>query len=186
MSTRPLATLLLALLTLAAAPAGAQDAPTPKTKASTRTGPYLGVQPGMKDLAPGKATVRSKGAIRVVTWVGFQMAGQGGRVFVQSTEPPEYTLVPGEPNQVILELTDARLHSQNDGRPLETGWFPTAVSRVDARQLKGNKVRVTIDLREVVGYDLRQEGNYLFLDFRPPTGPITPPKLPSGAAASTN
>lgn len=191
MSTCPLALLsaplfaaaLAAALTLAPSPATAQAEPTPKTHATTRTGPYLGVQPGMKDLAPGKATVRSKGAIRVVTWVGFQMAGQGGRVFIQSTEPPEYTLVPGEPNQVILELVDTRLHSVNDGRPLDTGWFPTAVARVDARQLKGNRVRITIDLREVVGYDLRQESNYLFLDFRPPVGPITPPVLPSSKAA---
>lgn len=169
--------LLLAPFALALGLGLALDAAAQEPAADRRSGPYLGVQPGMKDLAPGKASVKSQGAIRYVTWVGFQMAGQGGRVFVQSTEPPEYTIVPGEPNEVILELQDSRLHSQNDGRPLDTGWFPTAVRRVDATRLKGNKVQVRVELREVVGYDLRQEGNYLFLDFRPPTGPITPPKL---------
>ncbi len=157
-----------------AAPAQAQE---PAEIAGKRSGPYLGVQPGMKDLAPGKSAVKSKGAIRFVTWVGFQMAGQGGRVFIQSTEPPEYTIVPGEPDEVVLELQNSRLHSSNDGRPLDTGWFPTAVRSVDAQRLKGNKVRVRIALREIVGYDLRQEGNYLFLDFRPPTTPIQPPAL---------
>ena len=117
-----------------------------------------------------------------MTWVGFQMAGQGGRVFIQSTEPPEYAIVPGEPDEVVLELQNSRLHSQNDGRPLDTGWFPTAVRSVDATRMKGNKVQVRIKLREIVGYDLRQEGNYLFLDFRPPTSPVQPPKLDTPAA----
>ncbi len=186
MTTRSLVPFVVAASLFVVGPAAAQKEVAVKTTPTTRTGPYLGVQPGMKDTAPGKSKVRSRGAIRVVTWVGFQMAGQGGRVFLQSTEPPEYTIIPGEANQVILELSDARLHSRNDGRPLETGWFPTAVSRVDARQLRGNRVRVTVDLREVVGYDLRQEGNYLFLDFRPPTGPITPPPAAPTTPTVTN
>jgi hypothetical protein len=148
-----------------------------KTDAPARRGPYLGVQPGAQDMAPGKSEVRSRGAVKVITWVGFQMSGQGGRVFVQSTEPPEYNIVPGATDEVILEFPNTQLHSSNDGRALNTGWFPTAVLSVEPRRLKGNLTRIVIKLREVVGYDLRQEGNYLFLDFRPPTGPITPPKL---------
>jgi len=175
--------MLVILLTVAGltVPAWAQ---TPETTVLKRSGPYLGVQPGMKDLAPGKTKVKSRGAIRYVTWVGFQMAGQGGRVFIQSTEPPAYTIVPGAPEEGILEMTNSRLHSKNDGRPLDTGWFPTAVREVDAKQLKGNRVQVRIALREIVGYDLRQEGNYLFLDFRPPSKPIEPPAVPNPAAAA--
>ncbi|MCA9541741.1 MAG: AMIN domain-containing protein [Myxococcales bacterium] len=170
---------VIAALLALALPAMAADGDEAKAPVMLRTGPYLGVQPGAKDVAPGKATVRSRGAIRVVTWVGFQMAGQGGRVFIQGTEPPEYDIVAGEPDEVVIELRSSRLHSTNDGRKLDTGWFPTAVLWVQARQLKGNVVRVTIKMRETVGYDLRQEGNYLFLDFRPPTGPIVAPKLPT-------
>ncbi len=142
-----------------------------------RTGPYLGVAPGARDNAPGKQKVRSRGAIRYVTWVGFQMTGAGGRVFIQSSEPPVYNLVPGANDEVVIVVVDSRLHSYNDGRALETGWFPTAVLSVDADQMRNNITRVTIKLREIVGYDLRQEGNYLILDFRPPTKPIVPPKL---------
>lgn len=166
------------------APAVAQD-DAPKTRkkkqseAERRDGPYLGVSPGARDTAPGKTKVRSRGAFRYVTWVGFQMVGRGGRVFIQSTEPPVYNLVPGASDEVIVELVDSRLHSTNDARKLETGWFPTAVLSVDADQHRRNVTRVVIKLREVVGYDLRQEGNYLFLDFRPPTKPIVPPKLPT-------
>ncbi len=164
------------------APAVAMDSASKKkkqTEEDRRDGPYLGVSPGARDTAPGKTKIRSRGAVRYVTWVGFQMVGQGGRVFIQSTEPPVYNLVPGATDEVIVELIDSRLHSTNDARKLETGWFPTAVLSVDADQHRRNVTRVVIKLREVVGYDLRQEGNYLFLDFRPPTKPIVPPKLPT-------
>jgi hypothetical protein len=176
------------LLALAIAlPAAAQE-PAPaapeKVSAKKRIGPYLGVQPGAKDLAPGKDRIRSRGAIRVLTWVGFQMLGQGGRVFLQTSEPPVYTLVPGAADEVVIELPDTRLHSRNDGRPLDSAWFPTAIASIDADQLRGNVVRVRIKLREVVGYDMRQEGNYLFLDFRPPTKPIEPPPLPGAPKAT--
>jgi hypothetical protein len=157
----------------------------PKTRQTVaRTGPYLGVQPGANDLAPGKTEVRSRGAIQIVTWVGFQMITQGGRVFIQSTEPPRYDVVPSDPKSVVIEFTNSRLHSKNESRPLDTTWFPTAVESVTAKQHRGNKTRVTIKLRQIVGYDLRQQGNYLFLDFRPPTKPITVTK-PNPKAKST-
>ncbi len=168
---------ILGMAMLMASPVSAKTSKKKVDPALKRTGPYLGVQPGQKDKAPGKTRLRSRGTIRYITWVGFQMIGQGGRVFIQSTEPPIYNLVPGAEDEVIIELADSRMHSQNDKRPLETGWFPSAVLHVEAKQHKRNLTRVRIKLREVVGYDLRQEGNYLFLDFRPPTKPIVPPKL---------
>lgn len=162
---------LIACLFLCAHPALAQ---TP----DTRTGPYLGVQPGQKDVAPGKTSLNSKGGVRLLTWVGFQMVGDGGRVFIQTNEPPVYEVVPGRPDEVVIELPSTRLHRRNDGRPLKTGYFPTAVLEVDANRMKRDRTKVTIRLREKVGYDLRQEGNYLILDFRPPTKAIAPPPAP--------
>ena len=151
----------------------AKDTPTP-TKID-RKGPYLGVQPGTQDLAPNTSSLRSRGAIRLITWVGFQMRGQGGRVFIQGTEPPVYELIPGNPDEIVIAMPNSRLHSKNNRRSLDTGWFPTAVLNVKATQEKNNLTKVTIKLREVVGYDLRQEGNYIFLDFRPPVGQLTVP-----------
>lgn len=166
---------LIASLMLLALPAAAQEAdPT------FRTGPYLGVQPGQKDDAPGKVRLTSKGGQKQLTWVGFQMATEGGRVFLQTTDVPTWQVISTQPDQVVLDLTDTRLHRKNDGRPLKTGWFPTAVTEIDADAVRGDKTRtrVTIRLREAVGYDVRQEGNYLILDFRPPTQPITVPARP--------
>ncbi len=144
-----------------------------------RSGPYYGVQPGTQELAPNKSALRSRGVIRIISWVGFQMQGQGGRVFVQSTEPPEFELLGTEPDLIVVDFPNTRLHSKNDGHRLETGWFPTAVLWVEAKQLKKNVTRVFIKLREVVAYDVRQEDNYLFLDFRAPKGPLTAPKVAS-------
>lgn len=162
---------LIVLIALFAGPAFAQS-PTP------RTGPYLGVQPGAKDVAPGKVRVTSKGGMRVLSWVGFQMVGAGGRVFIQTNEAPVYEIVPSGPDQVIIDLPSTKLHRRNDGRPLQTAYFPTAVTRINADRKGRDKVRVTIDLREQVGFDLRQEGNYLFLDFRAPTQPLALPPAP--------
>lgn len=162
---------LIILVAMWASPAFAQS-PTP------RTGPYLGVQPGEKDVAPGKVRVASKGGMRVLSWVGFQMVGAGGRVFIQTNEAPVYEVVPSGPDQVVIDLPSTKLHRRNDGRPLQTAYFPTAVTRVNADRKGRDKVRVTIDLREQVGYDLRQEGNYLILDFRAPTKPLVAPPAP--------
>ncbi|MCB9523304.1 MAG: AMIN domain-containing protein [Myxococcales bacterium] len=165
-----------ALVALAAGPAlGKPAADAPEGQAAKRRVPYLGVSPGTNDYLP---RTRQRRGSRVVTWVGFQMVGEGGRVFIQANEPPLYNLVPGAPDEIILDLSDSKLRTRNDGRPLETGWFPTAVERIDAQQLPGHTTRIIVKLREVVGYDLRQEGNYLLLDFRRPTQPITPPAYP--------
>lgn len=173
---RPLM-IVAALTALTAGPALAQPAEgqAQDGKVAERRVPYLGVSPGTNDYLP---RTRRRAGTRVVTWVGFQMMGEGGRVFIQANEPPLYNLVPGAPDEIILDLSDSKLRTRNDGRALETGWFPTAVERIDAQQLPGRTTRIVVKLREVVGYDLRQEGNYLLLDFRRPTKPITPPAYP--------
>ncbi len=139
-----------------------------------RDGPYLGVQPGSRDVAPGKVSVHRR-STKTVTWVGFQMLGTGGgRVFIQTNHPAQYTIIPGGPDEVILDFENARLHRRNDGRKLETAFFPSAVDWIDADR-RGRNTRVTIHLRERVSYDLRQEGKYVFLDFQATTiQPVTP------------
>ncbi len=177
---------VMGLTALGALPASAQPAPdktAPEAVDLRRNGPYLGVAPGTRDASPSTARLRSQGAVRLLTWVGFQMVGTGGRVFIQATERPVYNLVPGGTDEVILEFPDTRLHSNNDARRLETGMFPTAVGWVEAQQLRGNVTRVTVKLRETVGYDLHQDGNYVLLDFRPPSPEtLAPPPPPSDAS----
>ena len=164
--------LFFTILGLALSAGAEETTPQPQLK---RVGPYMGVAPGSNDQAPGKSALRSIGTTRVVSWVGFQMMGAGGRVFVQGTEPLEFDIVSTGQGQIVVDLANSYLHSNNDGRRLDTGWFPTAVLWVEARQLAGRVTRVTIRLREDVGYDVRQQGNYLFFDFRAPQNPVAPP-----------
>lgn len=167
--------LALALPALSAQAQGVDDTVETGKRIKRHRGPYLGVAPGANDHQPRVRKRRNAG--RVATWVGFQWVGEGGRVFIQANEPPQYTLVPGDPDEIIIDLPDTRLRTRNDSRRLDTSWFPTAVASVKARQEGRDLTRVTIKLREVVGYDLRQEGNYLLLDFRPPVQPIATPRL---------
>lgn len=178
-SLRVLGWLLAAALVapaLGGAEAYAQDdaaqQQTKKKKQSRRTGPYLGVAPGTNDELPRlRRRARKSQPSQVATWVGFQWVGEGGRVFIQTTGTPQYVLVPGQPDEIVIDLPDTKLRTRNDQRPLDTSWFPTAVASVKARQFDRETTRVTIKLREVVGYDLRQEGNYLMLEFRPLSAP---------------
>ena len=136
----------------------------------------MGVQPGRRDTAPGKSLPSGR---RVITWIGFEMASAGGRVFVQTNGPPVYKLVPGASNEVVVDFPDTRLRSENDGRPFATTGFPTAVASVEATRHGRRTTRLRIKLRETVGYDMRQQGNYLFLEFRPPTQALTPVPSPA-------
>ena len=136
--------LTLMFAVLIAAPLHAER-PSDKVQVP-RTGPYLGVQPGMVDRAPGKTKLRSKGAIQLVSWVGFQMTTPGGRVFIQSTESPQYDIVPSAADEVVIELINSRLHSRNESRPLDTR-VPNGGRVGHGKQRRGNKTRVTIKLR---------------------------------------
>ncbi|MFN3201791.1 MAG: AMIN domain-containing protein [Bradymonadia bacterium] len=129
--------------------------------------PYRGINPGVTDTVYGK-TNRTTRRTTLVTWVGFRMEGDQGRVFIQTNQPSQYTLAPGARDEVIVDLENSRLQSRNDGRSLDTSAFPTSVLSVKARQVSRRTTRVTIKLRTPGPYDMRQQGNYLFLDFRPP------------------
>lgn len=131
-------------------------------------GPYRGINPGVVDTVRGKTNRAGRRGRVLVTWVGFRMEGDRGRVFIQTTAPVRYTLAPGARDEVIVDLENARLQSRNDGRKLDTSAFPTSVLSVNADQRDRSTTRVTIKLRTPGPYDMRQEGSYLFLDFRPP------------------
>lgn len=163
----------------------------PHEAAAKRRGPYRGINPGVVDTVKGKTNVRPTRR-NLVTWVGFRMEGDQGRVFIKTTAPARYTLAPGARDEVIVELENARLQSRNDGRRLDTTAFPTAVASVNADQRRGNVTRITIKLRTPGPYDMKQEGNYLFLDFRPPamvrpslSTPAAPMAAPTEAADPT-
>ena len=134
-------------------------------QSSVRTGPYLGVQPGLRDTAPNTQLREQNDAGNALTWLGFDMSAPGGRVFIQTASPAAYQVLPTEETEVLIELKDCVLNWKNDGHHLDTSWFPSAVKRVHAKPSGKNKVLVRITLKRNGTYDLRQEGAYLFVDF---------------------
>ncbi|MBN9684059.1 MULTISPECIES: AMIN domain-containing protein [unclassified Corallococcus] len=104
---------------------------------------------------------------KTMTQIGFQQQPDSSRVFVRTNEPVRYT-VNGSGNQVVLELENTRVVESNNTLPLDTHFFPSAVSRVEAFSNAGQTVRVVIQLKQGVRYETRQEGGLITLDFPRP------------------
>ena len=136
-----------------------------QSEAPARTGPYLGVQPGLRDAAPNTLLREQSDAGNALTWLGFEMSAPGGRVFIQTASPAKYQVLPTEESQVLIEIKDCVLNWKNDGHHLDTSWFPSTVKQVQAKLVGKDKVLVKITLKRNGTYDLRQEGAYLFVDF---------------------
>ena len=95
-------------------------------------GLYLGVRPGEQNYAPGKELSPTQGLQRIV-WVGFQNRRDRARVFVQTDAPPLFEVAESDPKTVIVDFPNARLHTPNEGRSLDVGYFPTVVRSIRAR-----------------------------------------------------
>jgi hypothetical protein len=134
-------------------------------------GLYLGVRPGEQTYAPGKKLKPTGGVVKI-TWVGFQARGSRGRVFIQSDSPPIYEFSQSRPKKVIIDFPNARLHTRNDARSLDTAYFPTVVRSVKAKQIFKSIVRVSITLREPARYTVKKDKQFLHLLFDPPKKPI--------------
>lgn len=134
-------------------------------KVPARTGPYLGIQPGLRDVAPNTKLRSTTEAENALTWIGFDMSSPGGRVFIQTAQTSQYEVMPTEDNEVVIELKNCALNWKNDGHHLDTSWFPSAVKHVQAKALGKSGVLIRIQLKGSGNYDLRQEGNYIFVDF---------------------
>jgi colicin import membrane protein len=153
-------------------PADGDDVPPPETTAPLvvgTPGEYKGVRPGKVALPPNppKATGQP-----YLTWSGFMMTDHGSRVFLQFTQPVQYTVHDGA-REVVVTVKGARIHKRNNGRMVNTRYFATPVAKVQAKQ-HGKDVRVTILLRKPAKPEARLEAGeqgfqFLMLDF-PPTG----------------
>jgi len=153
-------------------PADGDDVPPPDASPRVVAGPageYAGVRPGKVALPPNppKATGQP-----FLTWSGFMMTDHGSRVFLQFTQPVQYSLTESA-KEVVVTVKGTRIHKRNNGRMVNTRFFATPVLKVQAKQ-HGKDLRVTIALRKVAKPEAKLEAGeqgyqFLMLDF-PPTG----------------
>ncbi len=142
---------------------------------------YYGVVPGRADARiPGARRARrlaTRGGGVLVQWPGFQMTGQGSRVFVAMSGAPT-AVEPSNANQrVSFLIRNARMTVANNRRVLETGAFETPVTRAYVHQ-RGRDVELSVELRgdgqPAVTQSPGEGGlHYLFLDFPRWTGPVS-------------
>jgi hypothetical protein len=122
--------------------------------------------------APGhKSPVRGPG---YVTYVGFQKVDDGARVFLRlsSAATPAQLVAGGE---LVVQLPGFKLDMQNNGRPLDTRWFGTAIVRVRAAEVRDKGVELHITFAEgasprearvsTAPAEEADAGEYLYLDF---------------------
>jgi hypothetical protein len=97
--------------------------------------------------------------------VGF--APDKSRVYVRTNEPVRYTVSQVDDRTVILELENTAFTRSNDRRPLDTRYFGGPVVQISPQRGGGRTVRVAVTLRDKVGYQARQDGNEVSLQFAP-------------------
>ncbi|HEY1127695.1 MAG TPA: AMIN domain-containing protein [Actinomycetota bacterium] len=102
---------------------------------------------------------------KTVTLVGF--VADKSRVFVRTNGPVRYTVSQADDKTVVLELENTAIHRRNDSRPLDTRFFGGPVVQVSPHRGPSKTVRVAVTLRDKVGYQARQDGNEVSLQFAP-------------------
>src|SRR5713226_8071401 len=100
-----------------------------------------------------------------MTFVGFQRAATGARVYVRTNGPIHYTVQQEGDKKVVLELENTRIGTRNSRRPLDTSFFDTAVAMVSPNPAGNRTVRVEISLKEAVSFQTKQDGNEVSVEF---------------------
>jgi hypothetical protein len=179
-----------------AAPAPAKQEPvllaqyTPKPKASTpdekrillAEGPVTPIKPRPENEAAGAPPASSGGGKashggddsqdfdpgpRVMKYIGFRQTSGGSEVFVRTDGKARYRIEKQGDNRVVLELMNTKVNVRNNERALDTSYFKSAVTKVQATTTGAN-TRVEVDLREVVPYQVHRQGNEVALSFKGP------------------
>ncbi|NVJ27494.1 MULTISPECIES: AMIN domain-containing protein [Myxococcus] len=119
-----------------------------------------------REVASGSDSSEVSSRRKTMTLVGFQQQAGVSRVFIRTNEPARYT-VSEQGNAVVLELENSRIDLSNNTRPLDTSYFNSPVTRVEA-DASGRDVRVTIQLRQQAPVQAKQDGNVISLDFQRP------------------
>lgn len=134
---------------------------------------YRGIVPGVRDwhLLPRRArdaARRNTSTRNRLSWIGFQDLAGGSRVFVQTIREATWRVEEGVADDgravVTVTLLGTRVPIYNNRRTLDTRYFATAVIGANATPVGPNTV-VTIVLQSRTPYAVRQEGEFLFIDF---------------------
>jgi hypothetical protein len=106
---------------------------------------------------------------RKMTYVGFRQKSETSEVFVRVDGRARYKVEQPAPDRVVVELFDTRVNVKNNERALDTSYFNSAVTRVQAVP-SAHSTRIEIDLRDNVPYEVKRIGTTISLEFKLPEG----------------
>ena len=118
--------------------------------------------------APTQTATDFDAGPRVLTYVGFRQKASTSEVFIRLDARARYKVIAAGPERVILELYDTHVNVKNNTRALDTSFFESAVTRVQAVP-SGKTTKVEIDLRETVPYEVKRIGSTISLEFKLPS-----------------
>ncbi len=156
---------------------GFEDVPPPSDEGVEDVPPPPPADSAVEDVpvAPGYdggsgERIEVSGALKDMTWVGFQQTLESSRVFIKTTEPVRFHVTEEGDNLVVLELENTRIPLRNNTRFLDTHFFDSAVTMITPREIEGvsRNVRIEIQLRNKVPFSSGQDENMVFLDFSRP------------------
>lgn len=105
---------------------------------------------------------------RVMTYVGFRNKADASEVFVRCDGKARFRVEQAGDNRFVLELIDTHVNVKNNERPLDTSYFKSAVTRVQAVPT-GGSTRIEVDLRERVPYEVKRIGSTISIEFKLPS-----------------
>lgn len=106
---------------------------------------------------------------RKMTYVGFRQKSETSEVFVRVDGRARYKVEQPAPDRVVVELFDTRVNVKNNERALDTSYFNSAVTRIQAVP-SAHSTRIEIDLRDNVPYEVKRIGTTISLEFKLPEG----------------
>ncbi len=134
---------------------------------------YRGVIPNVRNTTTqfdGARRRASKSKFDRLTWLGFQSLEDKTRVFIQTTRTPSYRVERGETEgELVVVLQDTLPSFTNFARPIDTRFFPRSVAYIWSRRGKkgrSKEVRVSIQLRRKVEFQVTSAGNYVYVDLQ--------------------
>jgi hypothetical protein len=101
-----------------------------------------------------------------MTYIGFRMRGPVSRVFVRLDGKVRYQTQQDE-GRLVLTLVDTRVNVKNNERPLDTSFFDSPVTFVQAIPNRAN-TDIVIRLRETVPWSVKRIGTTIAVDFTRP------------------
>ncbi len=112
-----------------------------------------------------RASSKSRARRATMTFVGFQRASSGSRVYVRTSGPVSYSVQEDGDKRVVLELENTRIALRNNRRPLDTSFFDSAVAMVAPASVGKGTVRVEIKLKGHASFQAKQDGNEVSVEF---------------------